>query len=42
LSDGKNIFTASPPDKRLNEIRRRLEEPAIVLRLRRIVNDDEE
>lgn len=39
LSDGKNVFTAWPPSKRLNEIRRRInDEPVIILRP--IVDDD--
>jgi hypothetical protein len=40
LSNGIDIFTAWPADPRLNEIRRRVSEPEIVLRLRPVKGED--
>ena len=34
LSDGKNVITAWPPSKRLNERRRKMNQPEVLLRLR--------
>lgn len=43
LSNGKDLFTAWPPSKRLNEIRRRInDEPVIVLRLRPAIDPDDD
>ena len=40
LSNGKDVFTAWPPTRRMNEIRRRIHEPEIVLRVLRIVDEN--
>jgi hypothetical protein len=40
LSDGNDIFTAWPYSKRLNEIRRQMNEPKPFVRLRPVINDD--
>ena len=41
LSDGKNLFTAWPPSKRLNEIRWRMNLPEVFIRLRPVVDDED-
>jgi hypothetical protein len=41
LSDGKHIFTAWPPGKRLNERRRKMNQPEVFLWLRPIVDPEE-
>ncbi|NGO55483.1 hypothetical protein [Allomesorhizobium camelthorni] len=41
LSDGKDIFTAWPPLRKLNEIRRQMNRPKLFLRLRPVVNPDD-
>lgn len=42
VSNGKDLFTAWPPSKRLNEIRRRInDEPWIILRLRPVIDREE-
>jgi hypothetical protein len=40
LSNGKDVFTAWPPKKRLNEIRRRMNRPEFTLRLRPVPEND--
>jgi hypothetical protein len=40
LSDGKDLFTAWPPSKRLNEKRRQMNQPEFFLRLRPVVDPD--
>lgn len=40
LSDGKDVFTAWPPSRRLNEIRRRMNEPEPIVHLRAVRDED--
>jgi hypothetical protein len=40
LSNGKDVFTAWPPKKRLNEIRRQMNRPEFTLRLRPVPETD--
>jgi hypothetical protein len=40
LSNGKDVFTAWPPKKRLNDIRRQMTRPEFTLRLRPVPETD--